>query len=567
MVLSKRLAVSYLINPTENKTNMGKQIPVEQLIILHNQLGAYPPKHSARKSLIEEFAHSFGVTSSTVYRQLRQCIDFGPHKRKDFNQPRTISSDEMLMYCRLIAALKIRTSNKNNRHLSTPKCIEILELHGIETAQGLIKAPVGVLKKSTVNRYMTQWGFNHHTLLSVEPIVVHFEAEESNECWQFDFTPSDLKKLTKSSDYKLFLASVTDDKSGVLYSEYIETSGEDVLTALKFLFNAMSAKKISGFPFQGIPQTLYTDNGAFARSALFRRVLTCLGIDLKTHMPRGSDGRRTTARSKGKVERTNRTTKESFETLFHFHQPASLDQANEWLINYLFQYAEMPHRADKLKRLQAWLKYLPTNGYRQMCSWEKFCQFVREPETRLVGSDACVSIDGISYQLTPDMAGHEVILLHGLLDNEVYVEFNGQKMGPFYPSNGPIPLHTFRHHPKTKTEQLADDISNLAQSISVPLSVMTGHDTQTIAQLERARAITKSQSYVPFNEEKESVFSDQVEAKQAIARLLDKPLAALLPQQIDAINHIVGETLNKEQIESRVRQYFTLSLCQAINKE
>lgn len=539
---------------------MAKQIPIEQLVMLHNQLGTHPPKNAARKVLIDEFAQSFGVTPSTIYRQLRQCVDFSHHKRKDFNQPRSISSDDMLMYCRLIAALKIRTSNKNNRHLSTPKCIEILELHGIETTQGLVKAPIGVLKKSTVNRYITQWGLAHHSMLSVEPVVIHFEAEESNDCWQFDFSPSDLKKLTKNSGHKLFIASVTDDKSGVLYSEYIEAMGEDVLTALKFLFRAMSAKKIPGFPFQGIPKMIYTDNGAFARSALFKRVLACLGIELKTHMPKNSDGRRTTARGKGKIERTNRTTKESFETLFHFHQPSSLEQANEWLMNYLCQYCDMPHRSEKSARIQAWQSFLPANGYRQMCLWEKFCQFVREPETRQVGSDACVSIDGISYQLTPDMAGNEVTLLLGLLDNEVYVEFNEQKMGPFYPSNGPIPLNSYRKHPKTKTEKLADEIASLAQSISVPLSVMTGNDAQAIERLEKARAITKNQPFVPFEEEKIRFFIDKLEAKQAIARILGKPLAELLPQQIKAINEIVDETLNMEQVESRVRHYFTLSL-------
>lgn len=68
-------------------------------------------------------------------------------------------------------------------------------------------------------------------------------------------------------------------------------------------------------------------------------------------MPRSSDGRRTTARGKGKIERTNRTTKESFETLFHFHQPNTLDQANEWLMNYLLQYIEMPHRSEKSIRI------------------------------------------------------------------------------------------------------------------------------------------------------------------------------------------------------------------------
>ena len=237
------------------------------------------------------------------------------------------------------------------------------------------------------------------------------------------------------------------------------------------------------------------------------------------------------------------------------------------LINYLCQYIEMPHRSEKATRIQVWLKYLPKNGYRQMCSWEKFCQFVREPETRLVGSDACVSIERISYQLIPDMAGNEVILLYGLLDNEVYVEFNEQKMGPFYPSSGPIPLNSYRKHPKTKTEKLADDIADLAQSISVPLSVMTGNDTQTIEQLEKARVITKTQSYIPFEEDKLALFASKLDARQAIARFLSKPLAELLPQQLNVINQILEETLNKEAVESRVRQYFTLSLHQVLNKE
>lgn len=546
---------------------MAKRIPIEQLIILHNQLEVYQAKHPERKKLIEEFAQSFGLSPSTVYRQLRNNIDFRPHQRKDYNQPRIIPTDELLMYCRLIAALKIRTSNKNNRHLSTPKCIEILERHGIETAHGLIKAPTGLLKKSTVNRYITQWGLSYDVMLSVEPVVVRFEAESSNACWQFDFSPSDLKRLDNNSEQKLYIASVTDDKSGVLYSEYIETNGEAVLTALKFLFRAMSSKKTPGFPFQGIPKMLYTDNGAFARSTVFKRALDCLGVQFKTHLPRGSDGRRTTARAKGKIERTNRTVKESFETLFHFHQPNSLAQANEWLMNYLLQYNDMSHRSEKMSRMQVWQKFLPESGYRQMCSWEKFCQFVREPETRLVGSDACVSINGIQFQLLPDMAGHKATLLHGLLDNEVYVEFNQQKMGPFYPSSGPIPLHSFRRHAKTKTEKLADEIASLAQTISLPLSVMTGQDSQTIEQLEKARMIINKPTCIPFEDNKPDLFADQIEAKQAISRLLGRPLAELLPEQISAINQVVDETLNKEQVISRVKQYFTLSLYCAKNKE
>ena len=352
---------------------MAKRISVEQLIILHNQLEhAFSQRSPERTKLVEEFAQSFGVTlkaqSTASYASVSNLVRIS---RKDFNQPRAISSDDMLMYCRLIAALKIRTSNKNNRHLSTPNCIEILEQHGVETVDGLVKAPLGVLKKATVNRYITQWGFAHHSMLSVEPVVVHFEAEESNDCWQFDFSPSDLKQLTKNSENKLFIVSVTDDKSGVLYSEYIEAMGEDALTALKFLFRAMSAKKIKGFPFQGIPRMIYTDNGAFARSAIFNRVLAALGIELKTHLPQGKDGRRTTAESKGKTERTNRSAKEMFEPLFHLHEPTSLEQLNEWAANYLKQSNEMSHRSEDCGRLEAWKRFLPQEGYRKMCFSER----------------------------------------------------------------------------------------------------------------------------------------------------------------------------------------------------
>ena len=43
-----------------------------------------------------------------------------------------------------------------------------------------------------------------------------------------------------------------------------------------------------------------------------------------------------------------------------------------------------------------------------------------------------------------------MIILLGLFDNELYVEFQGQKHGPFYPSSGPIPLHIYRSFKRQK---------------------------------------------------------------------------------------------------------------------
>jgi hypothetical protein len=71
---------------------------------------------------------------------------------------------------------------------------------------------------------------------------------------------------------------------------------------------------------QGIPDALYMDNGPITRSRVFQNVMECLGVRVMTHLPAGKDGRRVTARSKGKVERPFRTVKEMNAALCHFHE-------------------------------------------------------------------------------------------------------------------------------------------------------------------------------------------------------------------------------------------------------
>jgi hypothetical protein len=88
-------------------------------------------------------------------------------------------------------------------------------------------------------------------------------------------------------------------------------------------------------------------------------------VDWLTHTPAGKDGTRTTARSKGKVERPFRTVKEAHETLYHFHKPETELQANEWLWNYLSRYNAQQHRSEKHSRLEDWLANI-IDGVRDM---------------------------------------------------------------------------------------------------------------------------------------------------------------------------------------------------------
>lgn len=551
---------------------MTKQtIPIETLIVLQNQLDSLPARSPQRRVILEETATLYDLSVSTVRRLLRQYHQ--PHAvcRNDYNQPRVTTRAAMQQYCEIVAALMLRTTNKKGRHLSTLECIRLLEEHGVETPDGQVKTPVGLLKRSTVSRYLNRWGYNTRSM-TVEPAVVPFQAEYSNDCWQFDFSPSDLKKLpedtpnhTGKKQPTLMLASVVDDRSGVCYQEYHNVYGEDTLTALRFLFNAMAPKNYKNFPFQGIPNLIYLDNGPFAKSNLFKRVLkTHLNIEVRPHMPANSDGRRKTARSKGKVERSFKTVKDALETLYNFHKPQSLEEANLWLRKYLERHNDKQHRSENHSRLEDWLKNLPPEGFRQMCSWKRFCTFAREPEQRKVDSEGCVSVNGTRYQVDYNMAGQEVTLLWGVFDNELYVEFNNEKSGPFYPAKGPIPLGTYRKPKKSETEKRADHIGELAKQISIPRSALSGQNRTVQALLHHAK-VTKIDTprSIPFENKdpfQQPAFKNRVEAKTAIAEHIGRPLARLKPEQLLEIDSILNETLDKKTVLAQVRTYFTISV-------
>ena len=471
----------------------------------------------------------------------------------------------MESYCEVVAAFKIRTSNKKGRHISTSRAIELLEEHGVNTPDGFVQPQKGLLTKTTVNRYLKVWGYDTERMTR-QPPAVRFQADDSNDCWHFDLSPSDLKHINQPAWVKpghgnplLMLYSIVDDRSGMCYQEYHCVYGEDVEAALRFLFNAMAAKTSSSSPFQGIPATIYADNGPISKSQVFQNVLSCLGIKLMTHMPKGSDGRRVTARSKGKVERPFRTVKEAHETLYHFHQPETEAEANQWLHQYLLNYNDQPHRSETHSRQEDWLQNIPRGGLRAMCSWERFCTFAREPQRRKVGGDARVSVEGVAYEVDPELASETVILWWGLFDNELYVERDEQRYGPFYPVDGPIPLHRYRKFKKSRTQERADRIATLAKQLDLPRSALTGNTDLQFATddyLTPTLVITPFQDPDPYQE---FTYPTTLMAKRAIADYLGQPLAKLSVEQREFICALVEETLTKKVIMERVRQYFRFS--------
>jgi hypothetical protein len=308
-------------------------------------------------------------------------------------------------------------------------------------------------------------------------------------------------------------------------------------------------------PFQGIPETLYMDNGPVARSKVFQSVMGALGVRVLTHLSPAQDPRRTPARSKGKVERAFRTVKEAHETLYHFHEPRDEAEANLWLRRFLITYNNQKHRSEPHSRIEDWLQNLPAAGVRAMCSWERFCAFAREPEKRQVGGDARVSVDGTEYEVDPDLAGETVILWWGLFDQELFVEHGGKRYGPYSPSRGAIPLYRYRKYQKTKSEERIDRVMALAQQLGLPRAAITGEADRLAAPLERPIAAPRQ----PFPEPAvEVAFPTILAAKRAIADLLRMPLAKLPEEDLAFVNALVSETLDRRAVLRKVCARFGL---------
>lgn len=261
-----------------------KHIPLDALLQLRQRLDRLPPKSAERVEQVVFFAQLYGVSGASVYRALKDALKIRPAHRADHGMPRILPRQELERYCELVAAMKLRTTNKKGRHLSTARAISLLEEFGVETPTGLVKAPKQLLSKTTVNAYLRRWHLDQPHMTR-QPAAVRFQAECSNECWQFDMSPSDLKHVEAPLWIEpdrgaptLMLFSVVDDRSGVCYQEYRCVYGEDAESALRFLFNAMAPKPfMPGFPFEGRPRMIYMDNGPVAKSRVFQNVMEALG--------------------------------------------------------------------------------------------------------------------------------------------------------------------------------------------------------------------------------------------------------------------------------------------------
>lgn len=159
----------------------GVAVPIEAIATLRRRLVALPARHPDRQKLLASTAGLYGVSRATLHRRLRGERRPKDAHRSDRGQPRVMSAAEIESWCEIVAAMKVRTTNRKGRCLSNARVLELLANHGVETPDGFQKLEPGRLTVSTLNRHIRRLGYDQARMMR-EPPAVRFQAERSNVC-------------------------------------------------------------------------------------------------------------------------------------------------------------------------------------------------------------------------------------------------------------------------------------------------------------------------------------------------------------------------------------------------
>ena len=154
----------------------GVAVPIEALATFRRRLAALPNRHPERKAMLLSTADLYAVSRVTLYRLLRGERRPRDTHRTDRGGPRGMPAPEIERRCEIVAAMKLRTTNRRGRHLSTVRILELLVAHEVETPAGLQKLSAGRLTASTLNRHMRRLGYDQERMTRPPP-AVRFQAE------------------------------------------------------------------------------------------------------------------------------------------------------------------------------------------------------------------------------------------------------------------------------------------------------------------------------------------------------------------------------------------------------
>lgn len=194
---------------------------------------------------------------------------------------------------------------------------------------------------------------------------------------------------------RLVLYSLIDDHSRVLFARFYFS--ENAVNLLDFVFRAWSQKDDKRFPFYGIPEHFYCDQGSPRRSELFKNAQEKLGFSIPESTP--AHATEFGSRKHGKVERTfGEGLLGEFMKITKVFRFTNIDELNgclwEWLIHINNNKAS---RTTGQVRFERWLRSAGTP--RSMPSEEMFALLCYDRTRRTVTGNLQIQLNGKVFQL------------------------------------------------------------------------------------------------------------------------------------------------------------------------
>ncbi|MFD3320645.1 MULTISPECIES: hypothetical protein [Alteromonas] len=116
-------------------------------------------------------------------------------------------------------------------------------------------------------------------------------------------------------------------------------------------------------------------------------------------------------------------------------------------------------------------------------------------------------------------------------------------------------MYRYRKFKQTKTEKRLGKLETLAKSLKLPDSE-NDENHQVILSMKNVVEPVPTREFDnpdPFNEKR---FENILKAKLAISNYLGKPLTILAQGDRDMIDAILSESLDKEAVMKRIKEYF-----------
>ena len=225
-------------------------------------------------------------------------------------------------------------------------------------------------------------------------------------------------------------------------------------------------------------------------------------------------------------------------------------------MNHLLHYNCQKHPTREGSRIEVWAADLPPEGFRQMCSWETYATFAREPEYRTVDDNSRIALDHQIYRVSPELRGERVEVWKGVFDPGIYVQDKGGAThGPYAPESGAIPLGTYRRWRKTEQDRRLEKVEQMAQQIAIPRETLF-RDRRSEEERSRVYDLRSTPFPQPVGLWSEN-YGSMKEARRGIYAQFGIPLGELSDEVLGAIDEILRETLNRREVYRRIKELFT----------